>query len=647
MKKYCRNGGLEMTSYFKKNLSKVILVFVLSLFITVLAGCNGDVVEEEEKYTVIYDGNGGFLGNKSSTVRKLQVSKNSKIPKYLQEYTQDPYVVSSLGLATRQGYLLKGWYQEEDATFAENVNGEYVYLDLELGNGAYVLDEEGDYVFGYVPDEEGDLIFVSVEELPEDAVSSETEYIYFEGGNGYGFYLYDSEDAEHVAVYEDPLQGFYLHSTLTAYNTYLIFDELTDQQKTLFADLQKYSQEFYEYTEEDAGLNRYSLESNYVYYDNLFELSASGDYVYFEGDYVLYDSDNSEHDDLDRYHLDNRYVFTPSTEVPTPSDLTKYSAEITYWDFENHRITEDVTLIADWVKKLTVYYDFVQSDQIAEITTKPTPDNTSSTNLVAGETIGRYETIPNIAGYTFVGWSKSETEYDPWDFKTDVFPEGVSELYLYAYMIEGTYTRITSRSGLSAVANNPEGNYVLVNDIDLGGLVYENSSPLGFRVSSNVGAEPKVFTGEFLSFGNKITNFTLSVKNSQKALTANAGIVVVSALFPYVQDATISGVIVEDMTVLINTKPTTATDVICDIGAAGIVGTALSGATGTIISNVDVDIVFTQATADTVDCPVYVGDVAAIGTEYITITNSTATIDYSAITGITVDPADLIVETIN
>jgi hypothetical protein len=327
--------------------------------------------------------------------------------------------------------------------------------------------------------------------------------------------------------------------------------------------------------------------------------------------------------------------------------LTKYSAEITYWDFENHRITEDVTLIADWVKKLTVYYDFVQSDQIAEITTKPTPDNTSSTNLVAGETIGRYETIPNIAGYTFVGWSKSETEYDPWDFKTDVFPEGVSELYLYAYMIEGTYTRITSRSGLSAVANNPEGNYVLVNDIDLGGLVYENSSPLGFRVSSNVGAEPKVFTGEFLSFGNKITNFTLSVKNSQKALTANAGIVVVSALFPYVQDATISGVIVEDMTVLINTKPTTATDVICDIGAAGIVGTALSGATGTIISNVDVDIVFTQATADTVDCPVYVGDVAAIGTEYITITNSTATIDYSAITGITVDPADLIVETIN
>jgi len=647
MKKYCRNGGLEMTSYFKKNLSKVILVFVLSLFITVLAGCNGDVVEEEEKYTVIYDGNGGFLGNKSSTVRKLQVSKNSKIPKYLQEYTQDPYVVSSLGLATRQGYLLRGWYQEEDATFAENVNGEYVYLDLELGNGAYVLDEEGDYVFGYVPDEEGDLIFVSVEELPEDAVSSETEYIYFEGGNGYGFYLYDSEDAEHVAVYEDPQQGFYLHSTLTAYNTYLIFDELTDQQKTLFADLQKYSQEFYEYTEEDAGLNRYSLESNYVFYDNLFELSASGDYVYFEGDYVLYDSDNSEHDDLDRYQLDNRYVFTPSTEVPTPSDLTKYKAEIAYWDFETHRITEDVTLIADWVKKLTVYYDFVQSDQIAEITTKPTPDNTSSTNLVAGEPIGRYETIPNIEGYTFVGWSKSETEFDPWDFKTDVFPEGVSELYLYAYLVEGTYTRITSKNGLSAVASNPAGNYLLVNDIDLGGLVYDNTSPLGFRVSTNIGATPQVFTGEFISFGNKISNFTISVKNSQKLLTSTAGIVSVLGLFPYAQDATITGVVVEDMTIVLNTKPSYPTDVVCDLGAAGIVGTVLSGSTGTIISDVDVDIVFTQATADTVDCPVYVGDIAAVGTEYVTITNSTATIDYSAITGITVDPADLIVETIN
>ena len=118
-------------------------------------------------------------------------------------------------------------------------------------------------------------------------------------------------------------------------------------------------------------------------------------------------------------------------------------------------------------------------------------------------------------------------------------------------------------------------------------------------------------------------------------------------MFPYAQDATITGVVVEDMTIVLNTKPSYPTDVVCDLGAAGIVGTVLSGSTGTIISDVDVDIVFTQATADTVDCPVYVGDIAAVGTEYVTITNSTATIDYSAITGITVDPADLIVETIN
>ncbi|PKL00099.1 MAG: hypothetical protein CVV56_07755 [Tenericutes bacterium HGW-Tenericutes-1] len=620
-------------SYVKNRISKILLLLIMAVFIGVLTGCTGGTdVNYDDLYTVIYDGNGGYLGNKTSTVRKLQVAEGSKIPKYFQEYTQDSYVVSSLGLATRQGYNLKGWYLESNAQYAPNPLGTYVFLDLEAGNGTYKIDDEGLYVYGYVVDTEGTLVFINVEELSEDDDPNTAEYIYFNGSNGYGFYVYDSEDAAHVDIYE--VDGGYAPSELSAFgSSYLVLSELSTEWQTLFVDVPKYKQAFYEYTEADEGLTRYNFESGYVYFESMFVEDEMGEYVIVDGIYVTFDSENPAHDELTRYNIDDRYVFTPSVTYASPSDLPRFNASITYWDFESNRVTEDITLIAHWERKLTVNY-IQKSGQVTVITKKLTEDNTSSVDLVAGEVIGKLETIPLFSGYTFVAWSKSETEFDPWDFETDVFPTDATELNLYAYMIEGVYTRITSASGLAKVALNPSGNYVLVTDIDFEGQVFSNSSPLGFTLKTAVNTTIVPFTGIFDAMGYKLSNFTLAVQNTQKNVLADAGIVVVSALFPYVQNATISNVILENVSAVLTTSAG-ATSTVCDLGAAALIGTALDG--NTVVTNVDVDITVTATTADVIGYPVYVGDVVARGEEFVTITESTATLDYSAITGITSD----------
>ncbi|MGD9964120.1 MAG: InlB B-repeat-containing protein [Candidatus Izemoplasmatales bacterium] len=618
-----------MINILRKISIKQILIIIMLVFTISLAGCSGGEIVEEDKYIVVYDGNGGYLGNKTYTYRKLEVSENSIIPKYLSEYAKDdPYVVSSLGLATRQGFTLMGWYLEENAQYAPNPTGTFVYLDLEDGNGVYNINDEGDYVYGYILDENGPLIFINVEPIGENDPET-TEYIFYNGGNGLGFYIYNSEDADHVEVYD--VDGGYSPSELTGYVGYLIFDDLTEAEKTLFAGIPRYRQAFYEYTEADEGLLRYNLESGYVNYESLYELSVEGEYVNDQGVYVLYDSENPEHNDLERYRIAPRYVFTSTAEVDVPAKLARYNAEITYWDFESDRVNEDMTLLAHWERKLTVNY-IQMSGQITSITTKQNETNTGQVNLVAGEVIGKLETIPIYPEYTFVGWSTSETEYLPWDFETDVFPLGITELNLYAYMIEGSYTRITSASGLAKVVNNPSGNYLLVNDIDLNGASYNNSTPLGFQIKTAADAAIVPFTGEFITMGNTISNFTINVSNLRKLVDADAGVVIIGALFPHVQDARISGVRLENVSAVISTS-STATSVVSDIGAAGLIGIALEGET--TVDNVYVDLTITQSSPSTITYPVYIGDIVAYGAEYVTITNSTSDFEYTAIMSIT------------
>ncbi|HOO43705.1 MAG TPA: InlB B-repeat-containing protein, partial [Bacillota bacterium] len=553
----------------------MLLLFAM-LFVS-LVGCNNGGGEEEGiNYTVIYDGNGGYLGNKTYTMRKLQVAENSKLPKYLSEYSQDPYVVSSLGLATRQGYVLKGWYLLENASYTQDAVGSYVYLSLDDGNGTFRVDENGDYVFGYVQDDNGSLIFVYVEEIAEDVDPDTVEYIYMNGHNGWGFYIFDNNNADHVEIYE--ADGSYTVSDVAPYGTsYLVFDELEDElngvaEQDLFADVPRYSQTYYPYTEADEGLTRYSFESAYVLLDNLMVSDVNGEYVFTGTGYEPYDAEDPLQATMTRFTIGGDYAFQATDTVVSPSYLTRYSATYVYWDFENDRVNSDLVLYAHWEKKLTVEY-IQKSGQITYITQKLTEDNTTSVDLVAGELIGKLETIPEYVGYTFVGWSTSPTEYLPWDFDNDVFPIGTSTLKLYAFMIEGVYTRINSITKLAAIAVDPTGNYVLVKDLDLGGAIYTNQSPLGFAVAANVGATVVPFTGEFVGMGYTISNFTIKVQNQQKLFLADAGVKVVVGLFPYVQDATIEGLTIENVSIQFQTESTSKT-VVCELGGAALIGTA-------------------------------------------------------------------------
>ena len=182
------------------------------------------------------------------------------------------------------------------------------------------------------------------------------------------------------------------------------------------------------------------------------------------------------------------------------------------------------------------------------------------------------------------------------------------------------------------MVNNPNDNYLLVNDIDLEGASYNNSTPLGFQIKTAAGSTIVPFTGEFVSMGNTISNFTINVSNLRKIIDANAGVVIIGALFPHVQGAKISGVRLENVSAVISTS-STATSVVSDIGAAGLIGIALDGET--TVDNVYVDLTITQSSPTTITYPVYVGDIVAYGAENVTISNSTADFDYSAITGIT------------
>lgn len=628
---------------------KFILAFGVVLVAFAATGCSNDGgggLAETLIYTVIYDGNGGFLGNKTYTIRKLMVAENSKIPKYLSEYVDDPYVVSSLGLATRDGYNLKGWYLPESAHYEESATGNYVYFDVADGNGIYTLAAEGAYVFGFVEAAEGTLIYIDVEDIPEGVDPATVEYIYYQGSNGWGFYIYNSDDADMAAVYAT--DGSYTVAEVSKFSgaNYLEYSTLTEEEKTLFSEIKRYNRDYYPYTEADEGLDRYDFGSGYATYDSMIEENDEGIYVIQNDGLVLYDETNPDHAALQRYSLRSKFVFTPTETVKTPTDLARYEATLTYWDFEADRVTHDITLIADWTKKCTV--NFIQkSGQITTVTTKLNEEKTNTVDLAAGETIGKIESIPLYAGYTFVGWSTSETEYLPWDFDNDLFPADTDTLNLYAFMVPGEYVRITNAAQLLRVVSDLDGNYLLCNDIDLAGAVFTNSTPAGFLIKSNVGeVTQQVFTGTFLSMGYSISNFTLRVRNSQKEINQDAGVVVYTGLFPFVRDAHIEGLSLEGVTVLIETS-TTAVNVICELGGAGLVGTALDGTEGgkTVIKDCSVDVTFVPLDATVLDVDVRIGDIAVVGSAYLDISGCTGTIDSTAISGITT--ANLIVNTLD
>lgn len=543
-----------MSKKVTRSIITILLVSVMALTsLVALAGCGntGDNIDFSEMFLVIYDGNGGYLGNKTATTRKLFAAANSKIPKYYADYTNDPYVVSSLGLAMRSGYTLLGWYEAGTGNFTASAYGDYVYLE----NGVYRINESGEYVLGYEEVENGELVSVVV-----GAVSAETDvYIWLSDS----FVVFDDTKEDHRIAQET--YGTFKQTEVAEIAGYQVYDELPDKFKTLFEKEPRYIKTFVAFTEADKDLDRYNLESDYVALDTVMEASKNGEYVYLNNNYLIYDSTNVEHQGLERYTIAFGYKFVATDTVKTPSDLQKYDATFEYWDFEKQRITKDITLYAHWIQKPTVQY-VMPNGSITSITTKMNDTNTAAVNLKKGETIGKLQTIPTQSDRTFVGWSKSQDVYDPWNYDLDVFPVDTTILKLYAYMVDGVYTRITSAVELATVGGNVAGNYLLCNDIDLGGASYAGS-PLGFSSSD-------VFTGKFISLGSTISNFKIRASNSVRTtegLVSEDVTAKTFALFPIVMGATISGVNIDNCTIEVTTK-VIGTRVVYEMANAALIG---------------------------------------------------------------------------
>lgn len=606
----------------KLHILAVALVLLVASLVPVLSGCSGEIdIDTSDMYLVVYDGNGGYLGNKTATVRKLFCEPGSKIPDYPVDYTKNQYTVPSLGLAMREGYNLVGWYASEDAEYRPSETGEYVYLSTDDGNGIFEMDPSGEYVRKYELNEKGDFIFVHVEE----STSEEDSYIYIDANpvrntadaaepdgepvadgveDTDGESLTDGEQADEPETdaaeaqpedAEEPVaedegeelepedviilsveSGFYVcngeetigeisdenlreayraaydrktytKAEVNAVAGWQNYEDLSGEYTALFGGLDRYSYSFALADEGDEGLDRYSIASGYASLYSIFIEDDRGDYVYSSPIYIEYDPAEEEYSSAQRYSINDRYVFTARGAKTNPSHLDRYDATMDYWDFSEDKVTEGVcewngesyvlTLNAHWVKKNTVYYHYENTvGQVDESWTRLLSDNITSTPIKGGEIIGRKEIIPQEAGHTFVCWSKTKGEYDPWDFENDTFPEGENELHLYAYYIEGTYTRIVSASGLSKVGNDPAGKYLLVSDIDLGGKEL-TSSPLGLTAENP-------FTGEFIAFDKTISGVNFKLAPNKRQIN-DASIETAGALFPATSGATIKGVTVE------------------------------------------------------------------------------------------------------
>ena len=585
------------TSRIRFFVTAAVLIIMIGSLVPMLSGCkSGNEVDTSGMYLVVYDGNGGYLGNKSSTVRKLYCNQGSKIPDYPVEYSDNQYTVSSLGRAMREGYNLMGWYASDDATYKESENGEYVFLSVEDGNGIYEIDPSGEYVRKYQKSDDGEFVYVHVEESEnendtfvfinsvvkndeseeddtaeqiaeeigesEETSDPETETDETDGESAEeiivlsvesGFYICNGEETINEIDDENLRDAYrkayeskvYSKAEVAGISGWQNYDALADNYREIFEDLDRFNYTFAAASDEDEGLERYSIQSGYASLFSIFTENEKGNY-YFVSPYFVEAEDVSSLS-TQRYSLNDRYVFTPDDEVKNPSYLKRYDATMDYWDFANDTVTEDacewdgekfvLTLNAHWVKKNTVYYHYENSlNQIDEQWTRLLADNITAVPIRPGEIIGRKEVVPQNAGYTFVAWSKTPGEYDPWNFETDLFPEGETELHLYAYYIEGNYTRITSASGLSGIGKNPDGHYLIVNNIDLGGKEITGSL---FGLSAD-----SVFTGEIFAFDKTISNFTLKLAPS-KQQAMDSTIVTSAISIPQAKGAKISGLAVD------------------------------------------------------------------------------------------------------
>ena len=629
-----------------KRILTVLLFIGMILSALALAGCAvSSDIDTSDMYLVFYHGNGGFLGNKTATVRKLYCAKDSKLPDYPLngDYSKGNYTVSGLGVATRAGYNLVGWYMSDAVSYVEDEGGHYIYLSTDEGCGVYTQDKDGTYVRKPVEDPEGTVIFVYFEQSAsaEEDEENKDKYIliapqYDEEGNltfimenGFGFYICNSpddyegiKDTDLKAAYEAAYnggKGVYSLENAQSMSGYRDLEEFPPTVRDKFDSFEKYSYKYVTAEEGDAELDHYLLASGYASTYDLFIEDDNGLYETAAGEFNKIAAEDKE-EDKHYYAVSEDFVFDKDTTV----GFKRYNMGVEHWSFTEDRVTEDkcvwdeerqtyvLHLYAHWEKKFTVYYHYNNgTDQVDPMTTRMVGNTQNTEDIRPGGKIDRKGNEPKYAGHTFVGWSTSTAEYLPWDFENDVFPDGVAELHLYAYYLEGEYTRITTKAGLQKIKENLAGKYLLGDNVDFGGEEFEGS-PLGLT-------EGQVFTGEFRAFGNKLSGFTITLKHSN----TNQAQTITAALFPKTEGAVIDGLNVEFTVKIAN--PAKVLDVSgtgLKMACAGLIGDA--GEKESTVIGCGVRMTLIDAFAKDAKCEVTVAGIQVKGN--VRIENCTAEI---------------------
>ncbi|MEG2159499.1 MAG: hypothetical protein RRY18_06415, partial [Clostridia bacterium] len=149
------------------------------------------------------------------------------------------------------------------------------------------------------------------------------------------------------------------------------------------------------------------------------------------------------------------------------------------------------------------------------------------------EPIEESKIVPYQDAKTFTSWYKDKECTQRWNFKEDVFPKSKATLNLYAGYVDGLWERILTVKDLSKVVENLSGNYLLLNNLDLGGT---SEHPLGFATYAQDSALAK-FTGKFNGYGNTISNFRTEFSNTVIGVREKT---FCFGLFPILDGATIT-----------------------------------------------------------------------------------------------------------
>jgi hypothetical protein len=333
-----------------------------------------------------------------------------------------------------------------------------------------------------------------------------------------------------------------IDSSSTGYST-------TDTLESDFEASLTSSETYFYYTPSDATATD-EYDYSIVAIDSVGQRSeavtGSNDADYYE---VTWDTNSGSWESTSSYSDDAVTIASGySITLPSTTDISYGVSELTGWSDgtttyspgDSVSITEDTTFSAIWSEYTITYHNgFATSDTTASETFISGNDATLSTATNLGFT---------NTGYTFAGWSDSESE----EYTTTYYDVGYdeaddemtlsaisSDTDLYAVWVDGTPIRnveelnYLNSQDTTYVYDGWDTSYYLTNDLDL------SDSDYSFKKIGDDSTDP--FSGTFDGLDHTLSNLTIS-----SASEANIG------LFGYltgtVQNLTVSDISITDST---------------------------------------------------------------------------------------------------